>query len=105
MTPATWLASSSAENMANMDNKARKRYSESTYDCAKREEKEKKTKMASDFIEKTTVTPLLNMEIASMLAGMVAVVELLQNMETPTKPSYTKLFSGGGIDSYDKAVL
>ena len=62
-------------------------------------------KMASDFIEKTTVTPLLKMDIVSMLAGMVAVVELRQNMETPTKPSSTKLFSGGGLDSCDKALI
>ena len=40
-----------------------------------------------------------------MLAGMVAVVELLQHMETPTKPSFTELFYGGRLDSCDKALL
>ena len=45
------------------------------------------------------------MDIASMLAGMVAVVELLQHMETPTKPSFTELFYGGRLDSCDKALL
>ena len=51
MTLAAWLTSTSTANKVKMENKARKRYSESTYDCANRGEKEKKMKMASDFIE------------------------------------------------------
>ena len=105
MTLADWLASASSVNNVKMDNKVRKRYSKSTYDHANREDKEKKMNMASNFIGKTTGTPLLNMEIASMLAGMVVVVKLFQNMETPTKPSSAELFSGGGLDSCDKALL
>ena len=105
MTLAAWLASASAANKAKMVNKARKRYSESTYDRANREDKEKKMKMASDFIKNTTGTPLLKMEIALMLAGMVDVVKLRQKMETPTKPSSTELFSGGGLDSFVKALF
>ena len=62
-------------------------------------------KMASVYIEKATGTPLLRMDIALMLDGMVAVVKLLQNMVTPTKPYSTELFYGGGLDSYDKALL
>ena len=105
MTLAAWLASASAANKAKVENKARKMYSESTYNRANREDKEKKMKMASDFIEKTTRTPLLNMDISSTLAGMVAVIKLHQKMETSTKPSSTELFSGGGLDSCDKALL
>ena len=105
MTLTDWLASASAAHKAKMENKTRRRYIKSTYDCANREDIEKKMKMASNFIEKTTVTPLLKMDIVSMLAGMVAVVELRQNMETPTKPSSTKLFSGDGLDSCDKALF
>ena len=55
---AAWIASASAANKTNMESKARKMYSESTYDSANREEKYKKMKMASNFIEKTTGTPL-----------------------------------------------
>ena len=102
---ADWIASASAANKANMENKARKRYNAGTYDRANREDKEKKMKMASNFIEKTTGNPLPKMEIALMLAGIVAVVKLRQKMETPTKLSSTDLFSGGGLDSYDKALL
>ena len=61
--------------------------------------------MASDFIEKTTGTPILKMDIVSMLDGMVSVVKLRQYMEIPTKPSSTKLFSDGGLGSCDKALL
>ena len=60
MRLAAWLASASAADKANMENKA-------TYDHANREDKEKKTKIASDFIKKTTGTPLLKMEIASIV--------------------------------------
>ena len=62
-------------------------------------------KMASVFIEKTIRTPLLRMDIASMLDGMVAVIKLRQNMETPTKPYSTKLFYGGGLANCNKALL
>ena len=61
--------------------------------------------MASNFIEKITRTSLLKMEIVLMLAGMVDVVKVFQKMETPTKPSSTELFSGGGITSCNKALL
>ena len=100
MTLASWLLSASAANKVKMENKTRKRYSKSTYDCAIREDKEKKMKMASIFIEKTTGTPCLSMDIASMLDGMVAVVKLRQNMKTPTKRYSTELFDSGGIDIF-----
>ena len=61
--------------------------------------------MAYIFIKKTTGTPLLRMDIASMLDGMAAVVKLRQNMETPTKPYSTELFYGWGLDSCDKDLL
>ena len=70
-----------------MENKARKSYSKSTYDHASREDKEKKMNMGFNFIEKTTVALLLKIEITLILDGMVDVVELRQNMETPTNPS------------------
>ena len=105
MTLTDWLASASAAHKANMENKTRRRYIKSTYDCANREDIEKKMKMASNFIEKTTGNPLPKMEIALMLAGIVAVVKLRQKMETPTKPSSTELFSGGGLDSCVKALF
>ena len=105
MTLTAWIASASTANKAKMENKARKRYSESTYNRANREDKEKKTNTASNFIEKTTGTPLLNMDITSMLAGMVDVIKLLQKMETPTNPSSTKLLFGGGLGSCNKALL
>ena len=61
--------------------------------------------MASVFIKKTTRTSLLRMDIALMFDGMVDVVKLCQNMETPTKPFSAKLFYGGGLDSCDKDLL
>ena len=70
-----------------------------------RGEKEKNMKMTYIFIEKTTRTPFLRMYIASMLDGMVAVIKLRQNMETPTKRYSTELFDGGGLDICDKALL
>ena len=105
MTITSWLSNDSAANKAKMENKTKKRYSKSTYDRANREDKGKNMKMASVFIEKTTGTPLLRMYIASMLDGMVAVVKLRQNMETPTKLYSTELFYDRGIDSCDKALL
>ena len=105
MTLASWLSSASAANKARMENKTRKSYSKSTYDRANREDKGKKINTASVFIEKTTRTPLLRINIASMFDVMVAIVKLHQNMETPTKPYSTKLFCGGGLDSCDNALL
>ena len=61
--------------------------------------------MASVYIEKATGTPLLRMDIALMLDGMVAVVKFCQIMETPIKPYSAKLFYGGGLDSCNKALL
>ena len=97
MTLAAWLMS------APVANKAKKRYNESTYNRANREEKE--MKMASNFIKKITGTNFPKMEISSMFSDMVAVVELLQNLETPTKTSSTELFYGGRLYSCDKAML
>ena len=42
MTLAAWLASASAANKAMVENKARKRYSENTYDCANKEDKKRR---------------------------------------------------------------
>ena len=61
--------------------------------------------MVSNTTKKTTRNPLLKMEIASVLDGMVDVVKLLQNVETPTKPSSTEMFSGGGLNSCDRSLL
>ena len=61
--------------------------------------------MVTNTTKKTTRNPLLKMEISLMLAGMVDVVKLRQKMETPTKPSSTELFSGGGLDSCVKALF
>ena len=105
MTLISWLSSASATNKSKMENKTRKRCSKSTCDSVNREDKGKKMKMASVFIEKTNGNPLLRMYIASMFDGMVAVVKLRQNMETPTKPYSTELFYGGRLYSCDKAIL
>ena len=95
MTLTDWLASAAAAHKAKTENKTRKSYSKRTYDCANREDIEKKMKMASNFIKKTTVTPLLKMDAVSMLAGIFDIVKIIQNMETPTKPSSTGLLSDG----------
>ena len=99
MTLTSWLLSASAADKAKMENKTRKRYTEIIYNRANREDKGKNMKMASVFIEKTNGNPLLRMDIASMFDGMVAVVKLRQNMETPTKPYSTELFYGEGLYS------
>ena len=65
MMLAAWITSASAANKAKMKNKARKMYRESTYDRAKREDKEKMMKMPSNFTENTTGTSLLKMDISS----------------------------------------
>ena len=105
MTLTSWLSSASAASKAKIENKTSKRYSKITYDRTNRENKGKKMKMASVFIEKTIGTPILRMDIASMLDGMVDVIKLRQNMETPTKPYSTELFCGGRLYSCDKAIL
>ena len=47
MTLTSWLSSASATNKARMENKARKRYSKSTYYRSNREDKGKMIKMDS----------------------------------------------------------
>ena len=53
MTLTDWIASASAAHKAKMDNKTRKRYSKRTYDCANREDEEKKNQFVLTYIPLT----------------------------------------------------